>query len=145
MHYYILKNMTRILFKKIIKKKKLGSSINSFFLPFLHANPITRMEKVVLRSSSSRAKIIGTVASISGASVVVLYKGAKVLSSPHCSSSSVLLQQPLGSPLSNWVIGGLLLAMGYVFYSFWYIIQVKIVSNSHGSSGKLFNYMYLLS
>ncbi|XWS44208.1 hypothetical protein CRYUN_Cryun15aG0024500 [Craigia yunnanensis] len=76
------------------------------------------MEKVALRSSSTRAKIIGTIASISGALVVVLCKGPNVLSSPHWTSPSVLLlQQPLalGSPQSNWVIGGLLLAMGYLF------------------------------
>ncbi|XP_022741359.1 WAT1-related protein At5g40240-like [Durio zibethinus] len=86
-----------------------------------------RMEKVELGSSSTQAKIIGTVASISGASVVVLYKGPRVLSSPRWASSSVLIQQPLGSPQSNWVIGGLLLAMGYLFSSFWYIIQSQIM------------------
>ncbi|XWS40779.1 hypothetical protein CRYUN_Cryun17cG0024700 [Craigia yunnanensis] len=85
------------------------------------------MEKVALRSSSTGAKIIGTIASISGASVVVLYKGPKVLYSPHWTSSSVLLQQPLGSPQSNWVISGLLLAVGYLFNSFWYIIQSQIM------------------
>ncbi|WRX20192.1 hypothetical protein QQP08_012679 [Theobroma cacao] len=56
------------------------------------------MEKVALRSSSTRAKIIGTIASMSGASVVVLYKGPEV-------------QQPLGSSQSKWeccLVGSLL-------------------------------------
>lgn len=86
------------------------------------------MEKVVLRSSSSKAKMIGTISSIAGASVVVLYKGPKVFYSQHwtSSSSSVLLpQQHLGSPQSNWVISGLLLSVAYLSNSFWYIIQVK--------------------
>ncbi|XP_021299077.1 WAT1-related protein At5g40240-like isoform X2 [Herrania umbratica] len=86
-----------------------------------------RMEKVALRSASTRAKIIGTIASISGASVVVLYKGPQVLSSPCWSSSSVLLQQPFGSSQSKWVFGGLLLAASYLFSSFWYIIQAQIM------------------
>ncbi|XWS30336.1 hypothetical protein CRYUN_Cryun24cG0108600 [Craigia yunnanensis] len=106
----------------------LSSAISNLIPAFTFILAIFfRIEKVVLRSSSSQAKIIGTIASISGASVVVLYKGPNVLSSPHWSSSSVLLQQPLGSALSNWVIGGLLLAMGYVFYSFWYIIQSQVM------------------
>ncbi|XVF60358.1 hypothetical protein PTKIN_Ptkin08bG0038700 [Pterospermum kingtungense] len=86
-----------------------------------------RLEQVELRKSSSRAKIIGTIASISGASVVVLYKGSQVLSSIHWTSLSALLQQPLRSPQSYWVIGGILLAVGYLFTSFWYIIQSQIM------------------
>ncbi|XVF16467.1 hypothetical protein REPUB_Repub10bG0033300 [Reevesia pubescens] len=87
-----------------------------------------RMEKVALRSSSSQAKIIGSIASISGALVIVFYKGPKVFSSPHWTSSSyVLFQQPLGSPQSNWMIGGLLLAVGYLCSSIWYIIQSQVM------------------
>ncbi|KAJ4902671.1 WAT1-related protein [Raphanus sativus] len=41
---------------------------------------IFRMEHVRLRSSSSQAKIIGAILSISGALVIVLYKGPKVFS-----------------------------------------------------------------
>ncbi|XP_022740896.1 WAT1-related protein At5g40230-like isoform X1 [Durio zibethinus] len=102
----------------------LASAISNLIPAFTFVLAVFyRMEKVELRSSSTQAKILGTIASISGASVVVLYKGPIVLSSPHLTSSSVLIQRPLGSPQSNWVIGGLLLAMGYLFYSFWYIIQ----------------------
>ncbi|XVF60368.1 hypothetical protein PTKIN_Ptkin08bG0039600 [Pterospermum kingtungense] len=88
-----------------------------------------RIEKVALRRSSGRAKIIGTIASISGASVVVLYKGPKVFYSPHrTSSSSVLLfHRPLGSPQSDWMIGGLLLAVGYLCNSVWYIVLAQIM------------------
>ena len=85
-----------------------------------------RMEKVALRSSTTQAKIIGTIVSISGALVVVLYKGPKVFTSLHWTSSSVLRQWPLeSSSESNWVIGGVLIAVAYLLYSFWYIIQVK--------------------
>ncbi|XVE83919.1 hypothetical protein DITRI_Ditri16bG0127000 [Diplodiscus trichospermus] len=94
-----------------------------------------RMEKVALRSSSTQAKIIGTIVSISGAFVVVFYKGPKVFSSStstssssSSSSSSVLLQWLLESlPESNWVVGGLLLAVAYLQFSFWFIIQTQVM------------------
>ncbi|XP_022739955.1 WAT1-related protein At5g40240-like isoform X2 [Durio zibethinus] len=87
-----------------------------------------RMEKVALRSSTSQAKIMGTIASISGALVVVLYKGPKVLSSSPWTLSSVLHQWPLeSSSESNWVIGGILLAVAYLLFSFLYIIQTQVM------------------
>ena len=93
------------------------------------------MEKVAFRSSSTQAKIIGTITSISGALVIVFYKGPKIISSLTWTSSSVLLQRPLGSSQSNWIIGGLLEAVAYLLYSFWYIIQVKkSVSKIHMNS-----------
>ncbi|KAG4151252.1 hypothetical protein ERO13_D04G053600v2 [Gossypium hirsutum] len=76
-----------------------------------------RLERVALRSSTSQAKIMGTIASISGALLVVLYKGPQVFSSP--SPSSTLLQPSY----SNWVIGGILLAVAYLLFSIRYIIQ----------------------
>ncbi|GLT33294.1 hypothetical protein SLA2020_078960 [Shorea laevis] len=84
---------------------------------------IFRMEKVAFRNSSTQAKIIGTIISISGALVVVLYKGPTVSSSV----SSVSLQWPLGTSLSNWVIGGLFLAADYLFLSVWYIVQTQVM------------------
>ncbi|XVF60369.1 hypothetical protein PTKIN_Ptkin08bG0039700 [Pterospermum kingtungense] len=86
-----------------------------------------RMEKVAFRSASSQAKIMGTIASISGALVVVFYKGPKVISSPTGTSSSALLQKHLGSSQSNWVIGGLLEAVSFLIFSFWYIIQSQVM------------------
>ncbi|XVF16469.1 hypothetical protein REPUB_Repub10bG0033500 [Reevesia pubescens] len=86
-----------------------------------------RMEKVAFRSSSTQAKIIGTITSISGAFVTVFYKGPKVISSPHSTSSSVLLQIPLMASQSNWIIGGLLEAVAFLLISFGYIIQTQVM------------------
>ncbi|TYI86373.1 hypothetical protein E1A91_D04G060600v1 [Gossypium mustelinum] len=80
-----------------------------------------RLERVALRSSTSQAKIMGTIASISGALLVVLYKGPQVFSSP--SPSSTLLQPSY----SNWVIGGILLAVAYLLFSIRYIIQTQVM------------------
>ncbi|MBA0557427.1 hypothetical protein Golob_014497, partial [Gossypium lobatum] len=80
-----------------------------------------RIEKVAFRSSSSRAKIMGTFTSICGALVIIFYKGPKVFSL----SSSAIHQRPLGlmSSESNWIIGGVLLAVAFVLVSLGYIIQ----------------------
>lgn len=79
------------------------------------------MEKVVLRSKSSQAKISGTIISITGAFVVTLNKGPPIV-----------IVQPSPSLLlhiakSNWVIGGLLLSAGYMLYPPYYIVQVKFL------------------
>ncbi|XVE67982.1 hypothetical protein DITRI_Ditri09bG0031800 [Diplodiscus trichospermus] len=86
-----------------------------------------RLERVALRSSTSQAKIMGTIASISGALVIVLYKGPKLFSSQPWASSSVLLKWPLESSESNWVIGGILLAVAYLLFSVFYIIQTQVM------------------
>ncbi|KAB2062257.1 hypothetical protein ES319_A10G142000v1 [Gossypium barbadense] len=75
-----------------------------------------RLERVALRSSSGQAKIIGTIASISGALLVVLYKAPKVL-----------VQWPLESSEPNWVISGILLATAYLLFSIWYIVQTQVL------------------
>jgi hypothetical protein len=80
------------------------------------------MEKVVLRSTSSKAKILGTIISISGAFVVTLYKGTPIVIAHR---SSVSLYPPLNSLKSNWVIGGLLLTAEYILVPLWYIVQVN--------------------
>ncbi|MBA0683395.1 hypothetical protein Goari_025058 [Gossypium aridum] len=92
-------------------------------LPHVFAH--TRIEKVAFRSSSSRAKIMGTFTSICGALVIIFYKGPKVFSL----SSAAIHQRPLGlmSSESNWIIGGLLLAIAFVLVSLGYIIQVILI------------------
>ncbi|CAH2080014.1 unnamed protein product, partial [Thlaspi arvense] len=88
---------------------------------------IFRMERVVLRSTASQAKIIGAIVSISGALVVVLYKGPKVLAAASVTPSSPLLHQNLTSSESSWIIGGLLLASQFFLLSVWYILQTRVM------------------
>uniref|UniRef100_M4EI35 EamA domain-containing protein n=1 Tax=Brassica campestris TaxID=3711 RepID=M4EI35_BRACM len=84
---------------------------------------IFRMEQVVLRSSATQAKIIGTIVSMSGALVVVLYKGPKILAS----STTVSHDQHLTISESSWIIGGLLIAAQYLLVSIWLILQTRIM------------------
>ncbi|KAK9040373.1 hypothetical protein V6N11_015537 [Hibiscus sabdariffa] len=98
-------------------------------LVFEHCHT-TRMERVELRRAATQAKIIGTITSISGAFVMIFYKGPMVIPSaawtPLSSSSDVQLQRPLESSQSNWITGGILEAIAYLLYSYSYIILVTI-------------------
>ncbi|KAK4477401.1 hypothetical protein RD792_016622 [Penstemon davidsonii] len=85
---------------------------------------IFRMEKVALSSTSSRAKIAGTIVSISGAFIVTFYKGQSISSTP---SSSVSLHNSLQSSQSNWMIGSLFLSVEYFLVPVWYIVQTHIM------------------
>lgn len=67
----------------------------------------------MLRSSATQAKIIGTIVSISGALVIVLYKGPKLLVAASFTSFEF-----------SWIIGGLLLGLQFLLLSIWFILQV---------------------
>ncbi|KAJ6934455.1 WAT1-related protein [Populus alba x Populus x berolinensis] len=85
---------------------------------------IFRMEKVDCRSYSTLAKSMGTIISMGGAFVVTFYKGPlllKALPSASNSSHQVLSQH------SNWVLGGLLLAVDCTMASSWLIVQALIL------------------
>ncbi|KAJ7970880.1 WAT1-related protein [Quillaja saponaria] len=85
---------------------------------------VFRMEKIAILNSSSQAKIIGTVVSLSGALVVVLYKGPAILSAP---SPSNLLHYPLRSSQRDWILGSLLLTFGNILVSVGYVYQTHII------------------
>ncbi|XP_024182762.2 WAT1-related protein At4g15540 isoform X2 [Rosa chinensis] len=72
---------------------------------------IFRMERLSLRSTNTRAKVMGTIVSVSGALVVVLCKGPTILSN---------------TSERNWVKGGLLLTVGYLLFSAWSILQTLL-------------------
>lgn len=79
------------------------------------------MERLDCRRTSTLAKSIGTIVSISGAFVVTLYKGAVLMTR----SSSLSFNNHLLLPVkSNWFLGGLLLAADCVLASAWLILQV---------------------
>ncbi|KAK3033559.1 LOW QUALITY PROTEIN: hypothetical protein RJ639_032407 [Escallonia herrerae] len=82
-----------------------------------------RMERLNLRRSTSQAKSLGTILAILGAFVMTLYKGPPIRIYMHLNSPNqlVLLQQ------SNWVLGGIFLAITCVCSSAWSIFQTATV------------------
>ncbi|KAL4354833.1 hypothetical protein GQ457_06G041450 [Hibiscus cannabinus] len=114
------------------KGLQLGSptvaSANSNLIPaftFILA-VIFRLEKVAFTSSTTQAKIIGTITSIFGAFVVIFYKGPKIISSLTSTSSSSSPVVFMSSE-SNWIIGGLLQVVTFLLISFGFIIQSQIM------------------
>lgn len=83
-----------------------------------------RQEKLDVSSSSSQAKLVGTLVSISGALIVTLYKGPSIWTSAH--SRQHLLQQSHNSLKSeNWALGAFFLATASLSASIWNTLQVK--------------------
>ncbi|KAK8673536.1 hypothetical protein V6N13_111865 [Hibiscus sabdariffa] len=80
---------------------------------------IFRMEKLEKRTSS-QAKVLGAIVAVTGAFVATLYKGPPVLIN---SSPSNLLQQPLFSHQSRWIIGGFLILLVCLSSSTWNVLQ----------------------
>ncbi|KAJ7974527.1 WAT1-related protein [Quillaja saponaria] len=84
---------------------------------------IFRMEKIALKSTSSQAKILGTIVSIGGAFVVTLYKGPPIITQRP--SSAIHISQSSLDP--TWIIGGLTLTAEYILVPMWYILQAQIM------------------
>ncbi|PON59275.1 Lipocalin-1 receptor [Parasponia andersonii] len=83
---------------------------------------ISRMETVDWRSTSSQAKCLGTIVSISGAFVVTLYKGSPIMKNVSLPNLHIQL---LFSSQSEWILGGLFLASDCFVSSLWYILQAS--------------------
>ncbi|KAF8075375.1 hypothetical protein N665_1099s0001 [Sinapis alba] len=71
-------------------------------------------------------RIIGAIISISGALVVVLYKGPTLLAAASV-TPTISLHEHLTSSESSWIIGGLLISLQYFLTSVWYILQTRIM------------------
>ncbi|GER54836.1 nodulin MtN21 /EamA-like transporter family protein [Striga asiatica] len=81
---------------------------------------IFRMEKFSLRKSSCISKLLGTIISIFGASIVTLYKGPAII-------NKILLTLNSSSSQQNWVVGGILLASAAFSTASWSIVQTWIL------------------
>ncbi|KAE9614351.1 hypothetical protein Lal_00016646 [Lupinus albus] len=87
-----------------------------------------RMEKLALRSKSTQAKIFGTILSIIGALIVVLYKGRTLLSDENPLQAPATHSLVSSLSQSKWVIGGSLLVVDYLLVPIMYILQASIMN-----------------
>jgi hypothetical protein len=91
-----------------------------FFFLVIDSKLINRIENLDLRRSSSQDKVLGTIVSVSGAFVIILYKGLVILK-PSSQSNFLITSQQSNS---KWVFGGLMLALSCVLSAIWNIVQV---------------------
>ncbi|KAF8039472.1 hypothetical protein BT93_B1871 [Corymbia citriodora subsp. variegata] len=106
---------------------------------------ILRMEKVNWKSSSSQAKLVGTIISILGASVVTLYKGPPILGSSLHPSVQLRHLPFLLPQQSNWVLGGFLLAAQAFLLSGSYVFQAFILKDYPEVMNIMFYVMFFLT
>ncbi|KAJ0798537.1 putative EamA domain-containing protein [Helianthus annuus] len=80
------------------------------------------MEKIDIKSSSTIAKLLGTILEISGAMVFIFYDGPLILrmTSNLNSHNRLLLSQE-----TKWVFGGLIITAGAIFGCIWAVLQTK--------------------
>ncbi|CAL1391913.1 unnamed protein product [Linum trigynum] len=92
-----------------------------------------RMEKVTMRRRSSQAKIVGTIAAITGAFVITFYKGPPIsfaTTTPPSSVLSQLDQQPFqvsSSTTPNWILGSVFLTIQYILIPLWCVVLTQIM------------------
>jgi len=82
------------------------------------------MEEVHWRSSSSQAKVLGTIVSIAGAFIVILYKGPAIFKSDSPNLSKQILQF---STQISWIMGGIACVADALDTAMWYIYQVAFL------------------
>ncbi|XP_050382719.1 WAT1-related protein At5g40240-like isoform X2 [Argentina anserina] len=102
---------------------------------------IFRMEKLDLKRPSCQAKVLGSIVSVSGAFVVILYKGS-VIFTPFNSPEQnfmMILQQ------SKWVLGGLMLVMVCLLNTIWGLLQTSFVRDCPSMVTVLFFYNFFVT
>ncbi|KAH9314205.1 hypothetical protein KI387_022832, partial [Taxus chinensis] len=86
---------------------------------------IFRLEKVQIRSSSSYAKVLGTLISVGGAMVVTLYKGPVITkfwsTMKNLEETDNIVENEI--PVKDWIMGSLLFSGSCVTLSLWTIMQ----------------------
>lgn len=80
-----------------------------------------RIEKIDLRVKGNQAKVIGTLVLITGALILTLYKGPQIT----FAASPKLLHPGM---VSDWIIGGILLAAHSAILSLYLVLLVNLVT-----------------
>ncbi|XP_022150074.1 WAT1-related protein At4g15540-like [Momordica charantia] len=99
---------------------------------------IFRIEKLDWRSSNCVAKIIGTIVSMIGAFVVVLYKGPMLL--PNSYKKPLLLHHHSNS---DWVLGGFLFSIQYLCYAISSVLMTTKVIKVMGANSFVLLFYYI--
>lgn len=82
-----------------------------------------------MQSKSGKAKVMGTFVCIGGAFVLVLYKGMPLINPQSQHMANKVTSTLPTAKLEEWIIGSVLLTVGCLLWSSWFIIQAKISKN----------------
>nr|XP_043606428.1 WAT1-related protein At3g28050-like [Erigeron canadensis] len=129
----------------IYSSPTLASAISNLVPAFTFILAVTfRMETLSFSKKSTRAKCLGTIVSVTGAFVVTLYKGPKIIWNIS-SSPSGSMPVSLGSSQPNWALGGLFLTSEYILVPLWYIVQTQIMKEYPAELTVVFFYNLIVS
>ncbi|KAI4313237.1 hypothetical protein L6164_026230 [Bauhinia variegata] len=84
------------------------------------------IEKVYMKSKSGKAKVLGTCVSISGALLLISYKGMPLINPQSHHTKNKATSIPSDHKLEKWLIGSILLTAASLLWSSWFLIQVRI-------------------
>ncbi|KAL6847766.1 hypothetical protein ACP4OV_021894 [Aristida adscensionis] len=86
---------------------------------------VLRLEQVDLGRRHGLAKVVGTVVSIGGATVITLYKGLPLFH--HNLHIASLLSLSSSSPILNWTLGCVFILGHCLSWSGWMVLQVPVL------------------
>ncbi|KAI3785020.1 hypothetical protein L1987_44128 [Smallanthus sonchifolius] len=102
------------------------------------------LERVNIKSNGGRAKVIGTIVCVGGATLLTLYKGMPLFNhhshlhptneSIHVQSIFRRLSSVLATKKARWTSGSLALVAGTILWSSWFLVQSNI--------GKIYSLQY---
>ncbi|KAI3760882.1 hypothetical protein L1987_51283 [Smallanthus sonchifolius] len=94
------------------------------------------LERVNIKSNGGRAKVIGTIVCVGGATLLTLYKGMPLFNhhshlhptneSIHVQSIFRRLSSVLATKKARWTSGSLALVAGTILWSSWFLVQSNI-------------------
>ncbi|XP_059444559.1 WAT1-related protein At3g30340-like isoform X2 [Corylus avellana] len=98
-------------------------------LTFLMALPLG-LETVNIKCSSGRAKVLGTVVCVGGATLLTLYRGMPLFDHSHSQSATQMVDHAMklnsDKTTQRWTIGSIALVVGTLFWSSWFLLQSTI-------------------
>ncbi|CAI0455867.1 unnamed protein product [Linum tenue] len=103
------------------------------------------MEKVVMGTRSSQAKILGTTVSIAGAFVITLYQGPPICITRSGSSSRLGHSLVHSAAAQNWVLGGSLITLQYALVTLWAFLMTQIMRDYPSELTVIFIYNTFVS
>ncbi|OEL37096.1 WAT1-related protein [Dichanthelium oligosanthes] len=86
---------------------------------------VLRLEQVDLSRRHGVAKVVGTVVSIGGATVITLYKGLPLFH--HNLTIKSLVKLSSSSPILNWTLGCVFILGHCLSWSGWMVLQVPVL------------------
>ena len=87
---------------------------------------VLRLEQVDLGRRHGVAKVVGTVVSVGGATVITLYKGLPLFAA-HNLHAQAFLTWTSGSPIFNWTLGCVFILGHCLSWSGWMVLQVPVL------------------